>query len=273
MGKASAPPAPNYGPVAAADQQAADQQFQLGEQQLQWGQTQFNDIWPYAQQFLQSQVQNAQDEANFAQQQQQNYTSTYLPIEQQFAKTAQSYNSPAQAEVNASAAETDVANQFNQNRNAAMQQLESYGIDPSQTRFGALDLASQVSQAAATAASGTQSRLNTQATGLALQGEAINIGRGYPNAIAQAYSTATGAGAGGLGGANSTYGTGAGAMGNPTQYMAGGNAALGNWANTLNMGYNNALGGAYFNAQQNANMMSGLGQLVGGGMGMYALGI
>jgi hypothetical protein len=266
-GKVSAPPAPNYGPIAQADANAASQQFQLGQQQLQWGQQQFNTVWPYAQQYLQQQTAAGAASTANAQNMQNFYNTTYQPIESQFANEASTYNSPARANANSAAAQADVANSFTANRNAAQQSLESYGIDPSQTRFGALDLGSRIAQSAATAAAGTQSRMNTEAVGLGLQGEAINTGRGYAGNVAQAYSTATNAGSAGINAANATTNSGVNAMGSPTSYMGLGNQALNNQANTLNMGFQNSLAGAQFNNQVSQNQMGGIGQLIGGALG------
>ena len=292
----SAPPPPNFAPVAQADAQAATQQFQLGQQQLDWAKNQFNQVWPFAQNYLSAQTgiasaeagaaptymaaqtAAAQNQTQAAEQAQQTYQNTYLPIEQKFASTALNYNTPARATENAARAEADVANTFNAQRQTALSQLEGYGIDPSQTRFQALDLSTRVQQAAAMAASGTQSRLNTEATGLALQGEAINTGRGYPSSVASAYSTATDAASGGLksgtdAGSSGVMGatgalTAAGKlMGSPTDYFSGGTAALGNWGNALAMGYNNQLAAANFNRQNSSNFMSGIGNLIGGGIG------
>lgn len=271
MGKPSAPAAPDYSPIAAADQQAAQQQFQLGEQQLKFGQNQFNQVWPYAQQYLQQQTENASDASQSAKTQQQYYDQTYKPIETKFADTASTYNSPARASENAGNAMADVASSFDTNRAAALSSLESYGIDPSQTRYGALDLGTRISQAAATAAAGTQSRLNTEATGMALEGEAINVGRGYPSSIAQSYQTATGAGAAGITGANQTTSTGVNAMGSPNSYFNGGTSAMTGATSALNTGFSNQMSGAQFNYTAAENTSQGIGQLIGGGLGLAAM--
>lgn len=266
-GKGSAPSPPDYTPVAQADAASAEKSFELGQEQLQFAKDQFNTIYPYAQQYLTSQIgATNQNQAN-AQNAQQFYESTYKPIESSFANEALTYNTPERANENAGRAVADVANTFEAQRRAAQSQLESYGIDPSQTRFGALDLSTRISQAAAEAAAGTQSRLNTEATALGLQGEAINVGRGYPGAVAQSYATATDAGKSGLGGANSTFATGANAMGSPTSYL-GDSAAFGaNQAQALNYGFNNAATSAQIKNQNSANFASGLGNLIGGGVG------
>jgi hypothetical protein len=271
FGKASAPAAPDYTPVAQADATAANNEFQLGQEQLDWGKQQFNQVWPYAQQYMTAQTGAATQEDQNAANQEAFYNSTYQPIESEFAGQAQNYNTPANATQNEGEAEADVTNTFNQNRTAALSNLESYGIDPSQTRYGALDLGTRVSQAAATAAAGTQSRLNTQATGLALEGEAIETGRGYPADVASAYDTATTAGKGGIGSANSTISTGSDSMGSPTSYMGLGNNSLVGETQALNTGFNNQLGAATLNTQIAQNSAAGLGQLIGGGIGAAAL--
>jgi hypothetical protein len=67
---------------------------------------------------------------------------------------AQDYATPARREMEAGAAMADVTNQFDLARQAAQDRLESFGIDPSQVRSGALDISSRVSEAAARAGAG-----------------------------------------------------------------------------------------------------------------------
>lgn len=263
MGKASAPAAPDYTPVAQADLQAAQLQTQLGEDQLTQSQNVFNQEWPYAQQFMQQQTASSAAETQAAGAQQAYYDSTYKPIESQFANEATTYNSADRQNQNAGQAMGDVANSFDQARTSALSNLESYGIDPSQTRYSALDLGTRISQAAATAGADTQSRLNTQGTGMALQGEAINIGRGYPSSIAQSYNTATNSGTGGLGAANSVANTQTAGATAASGMIGGAVNANAGAASALNMGYQNNLAGANFNAQQSSQMWSGVGSLVG----------
>lgn len=267
MGKQSSPAAPNYAPIAAADAQAATQQFQLGEQQQQFAQQQAATLDPYVTNYLNQETQTSALQTQQAEQAQQNYNTTYQPIETNFANTASNYNSPAQANVQAGNAMADVASSFDANRAASLSSLESYGIDPSQTRYQALDLGTRISQAAATAAAGTQSRLNTQATGLALQGEAVNMGEGIQNNVAQSYATATGAGTAGIGAFNQSTSTGSGANATAGN-IYGGSATSNNFgAQALNLGYQNNLAGAQFQAQQSQAAWSGIGQLVGSAAG------
>jgi hypothetical protein len=281
-GKGSAPPAPNYQPIATSDLQAAQLAAQTSSAQLDFARQQYADQAPYTQAYMKSMagvMQSDIDSQKAAQAQagqaQDYYKQTYQPIETQFAQEAQAYNTPAQAAQASAAAQGDVATAFGGQRQAALQSLESYGIDPSQTRYGALDLGTRISQAAAQSAAGTQSALNSKATGLALQGEAINIGRGYPGQIAQSYSTATGAGQGavGAGGAGVNAGIGTSTaygnmMGSPAQWAGLQQSGLGGAANALNMGYQNQMSAFNANTAIAQNQASGIGSLVGAGLAL-----
>jgi hypothetical protein len=267
IGKQDAPDPPDYTPVAQSSEKAAQLQYDLGKQQLDWSKEQYNNFLPYVQDYLTSQTTATQENQQRGRDYYDYYTGTYKPIETQFANTATGYATPERANERAASAIADVSNQFEASRRTALSNLESYGIDPSQTRYGALDLSSRIAQAAASAAAGTQSRLNTEATGLALEGEAINTGRGYASNVSQAYSTATQAGSAGNKSGTDLYGTGAAAQGSPTSYFAGGNQSLGVATGALNAGYNNQLQSVQYNNQQTANGFNMIGKLAGGALG------
>lgn len=269
-GKSSSPSSPDYSALASASEYAADKEAQTSQDQLDWAKSEYNDIAPYTKSYLQSMSDASNQNLEQAKEQQSFYNQYYKPIEAQFATTAEGYNAPARAAQQSAAAQADVANQFAAQRQASLQSLEGYGIDPSQTRYGALDLGTRISQAAAQSAAGTQSRLNTEATGLALQGEAINVGRGYSSAIAQSYQTAQQSGASGISAANQTYGTGANAMGTGVQWGNLSNQSLGTSINAKNAQFSNEL--AAYNAENavSSSQSSGIGSLIGG-LGMASI--
>jgi hypothetical protein len=271
MGKGSSEPTPpDYSPIAKSDLESAKLAQQTSREQLDWAKQQYADIAPYTHAYLQSMTNASDQNLTNAQKDRARYENVYQPVENQFVSEAQNYNNPEQANQRAAAAEADVASAYAGQRQAALSQLESYGIDPSQTRYGALDLGTRISQAAAQAAAGTQSRLQTQATGLALQSEAINIGRGYPGQVAQSYATAQSTGRSGLDASNNQASTYGNLMGSPTQWgglsLAGNQQAVG----ALNTGFQNQ----FSNYQQSSNIAaqnaSGIGSLVGG-LGMAAI--
>jgi hypothetical protein len=269
-GKGSAPAAPNYQPIAQSSLDAAKIAGQTSADQLQWARQQYADQAPYTKQVMQGMIDAQTAQTASAQQAQQFYSGTYQPIESQFATEAQNYNTPARTDERSAQAQADVATAFSGQRQAALQSLEGYGIDPSQTRYGALDLGTRISQAAAQSAAGTTSRNQSEAQGLALQGEAINIGRGYPGQIAQSYSTATSAGQAGVNAGLNTSSTYGGLMGSPATWASQQQQDLGGATNAQNTGFNNQLAGFNANAQIGMNQSSGIGSLVGG-LGMAGI--
>ncbi len=265
-GKGGAPAAPNYTPMILADMHAADLNAQTSTDQLNWAKQQYADQKPRTDAYMDAMTKNMTDQSANAARDRAFYEGTYQPMEKQFAQTAQGYNDPARAAQRSAAAQEDVASTFAGQRASALSNLESYGIDPSQTRYGALDLGSRISQAAAQAGAGTASRLSSEATGLALQGEAINIGRGYPGQVAQAYGTATQAGGSGVTAGLNTSQTYGNMMGNPATWAGLASQDRAGAVGAMNTGFQNALGSFNANAAVSANQSSGIGGLVGAGI-------
>jgi hypothetical protein len=297
-----------------------EQYYGLAANQALWGQQQFNQVWPYAQQYLQSQAslntlagQNAQESVALAQQQRQEAADTYqrymtnfAPLEDQFAQTAANYNTPARAAAASAAAQADVASSFGAQADAAKNQLRSYGIDPSQARYGGMSAIMSSQQAAASAAAGTQARRQQEQTGLGLQTEAIQVGQKLPATALgqiQAGTQAAGSGlyagtlgGGGISAANQTIQTGVGAIGSPTSYaalsnpytqlagtygsLAGsmfstGTSALGYQtgaisagAGALNNSFSNQMQVYNAQVQQQQALWGGIGKLAGGAVGI-----
>jgi hypothetical protein len=136
-------------------------------------------------------------EASFSKEQQDQYTNTYMPLEKTYATQAQNWASPTQLAQNVGEAEGAVNSQSDAGRNASMQQLESYGVDPTSTRYAALDIGSRTQQAASAAAAGTGAFQQTKLQQLGLEQGAINTGLGVASGANSSVGTATGAGAGG----------------------------------------------------------------------------
>lgn len=258
-----APPPPDYSAIAAASEAAAKLSFELGKEQLAWAKEQYGKdsaiISKVVDAALARQAQN--DEAALSDR--QRYEEVYQPLEDKLVKEAEDYSSPERMEQKAGEASAEVAQQFDAQRRAAAQNLEAYGVDPTSTRYAALDMGSRVQQAAAQAGAANNAREQTEATGRAMRSEAINVGRGYPGQIAGTYGTALQSGNAAVNSAIGGTASGAATMGTGNQWVNSGNQGLNTWGNTLNMGYNNQL--AQFNANQQAS--SGLGGLFGSVLG------
>jgi len=205
------------------------------------------------------------------------YDDIYAPMEDKFAKEAAEYDSPWRREQEAGKAEANLAQNFEQSRQAALDRLEKYGVDPSQTRYGALDSQSRVAEAAAGAAAGNQARDKVEQMGFALRQAAINQGR---QIVGQSFTEDQMSGAAG----NQAVSTGiagmgayAQAAGTPGDWFKSG-AAQTNAQGELQLGVDK-MQTERWKAQEDARQKqeaqgSGFGDILGmvAGMGMKAFG-
>lgn len=266
--KDDAPKAPNYQPIADASKDAAKYAYQASQDQLNWAKEQYGLDRELADSLISDMRARSATQDQWAAEDRQRYQETFAPLENQIVQEAKDYDTPERREFEAGRDMATVATQFDAAREAAQRNLEGYGIDPSQTRYAALDIGSRTQQAAAQAGAGNAAMHRVEDTGRALKADAVNLGRGFqvnPLAASQAALAGNQATAGiNLG----TTASGASTMGTGTQWAGQGNQALGVSANALNMGYNNQL--AAYKAG-NSGWGTALG-LVGGLASGYAFG-
>lgn len=269
-GKAKAPPPPDYSGIANASQAAAEMSYKLGKEQLDWAKEQYAKDSELTSSIVERAVTALDENQENARKDRARYEEIYQPLEDQLAADAESYASPERMERDRGRAMGTAAQQFDQTRDAALQQLEGFGIDPSSTRYAALDIGMRAQKAASMAAAGNQSDQATEATGRALRSEAINVGRGYPGQVVNSYGQAMQQGNQATNATLAQTASGANTMGTGLQWNAAGNQSLGTWSNALTQGYNTQM--QRFNANQNAS--SGWGSALGlvGGLATKAFG-
>lgn len=238
-GKSRLPPPPDYGPVAASNVEAARIQREIAAEQLTWARDQYAQDREVTDRVLGVLLPQMEAESAAGAALRGRYDSVFRPIEDRFIQDAAGYDTPARREAEAARAMADVTQAMDQQRESAFARLASFGIDPSAARAGALDAAVRTTQGALAAGAGNEARRQVENTGRALVGESINIGRGYPGQIAQAYQTSQQAGQGGVGSQLATTASGAQTMGTGLQWTGQANNVLGNWGNQV-AGMNNA---------------------------------
>lgn len=262
-GKNEAPAPPDYSQVAAASKDAAELSYKLGSEQLAWAKEQYGKDSAITGKVVDQFLGDMADSSASAKADRARYESVFQPLENDLVKEAKDYATPERKDLEMGRAQAGVGQQFTQAREQAKSELESFGINPSSTRFAALDIGMRANEAAAKAGAGNQASEMVDAKADALRSEAINVGRGYPGQIAGAYQVAQGAGNGAVGSQLGTTASGANTMGTSPQYMGLGNQAVGTWGNTLNMGYQNQLSAWQANQQASSGWGSALG-LIGG---------
>ena len=262
------PDPPDLGPSAEASEEIARIQQQTAREQLDWARDQDSMNRGILNEVLDIQLPAMRDQFRQARQDRKRYNTTFKPLENQFVKEAQEYDSPERRERERGAAIADVNTQFDAQRRNALQRLESYGVDPSQTRSAALDIGVRTAQAAAQAAAATGAERRVEDTGRALRSDAINLGRGALSNAAGFYGQSVGAGSAAVGGANQTTATGAGALQSSLGFSGQALSGYGQGADIRSQGFNNQLGA--YNAEQaaTAGMMSGIGGIAGLALGL-----
>jgi len=262
-GKDSAPPPPDYSALAEASEQSAKYSYELAKRQQDWAEKTYNENKGTSDLVIDKALGALDRQEEWSIKDRARYENIFQPLEEQLAKDAEDYASPERQEVEAGKAEADVAAQFGQARQAAQDRLESFGVDPSQTRSGALDLGTRVAEAAAQASAGNQARTQTENIGRALRSEAINVGKGYPAQALAAQQGSTGAGNQAANTGLSTTASGANTMGTGMGWQGQGNSAIGGWADILNKGFSNQMDSYKANQESSSGWGSALG-LVGG---------
>lgn len=262
-GKAQAPAAPDYTPLIQASQAQAEANTKLGQEQLDWAKQQYASDKATNDQVVTALTDNMNQSTAAAAADRARYENTFVPLQDQYIQQAKDYNTPARTDFNMGQAQGAVATQFDAARKSAQQDLESYGINPSATRYGALDIGTRTQQAAATAAAGTTAAVNTENTGRALLASAIGMGSGLPAQSTTELNTANSSGTGATGTDLATTASGANTMGTSTQYSGLASSDLSAWGNAVNTGYQNQLAQFQANQQSSSGWGSALG-LAGG---------
>lgn len=121
-----------------------------------------------------------------------NYLSTWRPVENKYAQSILNYDTPGRREQAANEAGSGVAAQFDLARSAGLRDAQAAGVDPS--TIAALGAASRIEEAKATAGAKNTARTDVEKTGLTLLQGGANFGRNLPNTSLNASSVATGQG-------------------------------------------------------------------------------
>lgn len=237
-------------------------------QQLDWAKEQYAMDKETVDAVVDQLLSDQQFASETAQADRERYEQVFQPLEDQYIQFAQEYATPERMAAEVGRAQAGVAQQFDAARQAAQTELESFGINPADTRYAALDIGTRTQEAAASAAAGTEAARQTELTGQALLGSAVELGRGYPGQSTAALGAATQAG--GTAGTTTSNATQAatGAMAMPAGYINAGTNALGTGANAVNQAYANEVSAYNSQLAASSGWGSALGSILGAGMSL-----
>lgn len=266
-GKGKAPPPPDYSPIAAGQLESAKIAAEVAREQLAWAKETYAKDKEVSDRVIQQAFETQAAEAKAAREDRVRYQTLFQPQENALVEEASRYNTVAEQEKAAGRAAATVSSQMDAARQGAIADLESYGIDPSQTRSAAMDLGLRVAQGAAAAGAANAGRDQAQNVGRALRSEAINVGRGYGSQIAQTYQTSLAAGNQAVNAGLATTASGANTMGNPMAWQGIAGQSQMNAANMLTQDYNNQYKNYQLAQQNSGGIGSAIGTVAGGVLG------
>lgn len=156
-------------------------------------------------------------------------------------------------------AQAQVGQAFDAARNASIQQLESYGVNPSATRLAGLDASARLQRAAAQASAGTGAARNAETKADAAN--AALLGQGNQGVAQSGVVSATGTNAGQSAVQNNLSQTASGAnvLGTDLAWTGTRSQALGGAANTMNQQFSNQAAADKMSNESSSGIGSALG--------------
>jgi hypothetical protein len=261
-----APAAPDTSAISNAQAAAAAAHTTNANDQLKWAKDQATKNQGTTDQVVGSALDTQHKLHNSASADRSAYENSAYPALTNEINDAKTYASAGKKDLDIGAAQATVGQQFDAARNNSTQALESYGVNPSSTRFAALDIGTRANEAAAKAAAGTKASNDVDATARALNHQVLTDSMPLANQSLAESNAAGAAGTGAVNNAAANTASGAATMGTGAQWSGLANQSLAGQASTVNQGYQNQLEATKINNEAiktNNSSSSGLGTLAG----------
>lgn len=266
-GSASAPKPPDttrfsegMEAMSATSREWATEMHDIGMQE--WGKLQ-----DWTSQYMGQAMPAMEDSFSWAAEQRDRFNKHVMPQMQSLFDEAETYASKAEEDRQRGAAIQDVKSATEAQRASQLRKLEGYGVDPSDTRYAALDKQAGVAEAAMSALAANQAGERTKQIGRDLRADAINVGTGFLQDANQNLQIAGNLGQGSLGAAGSATATGANVANSGGQYWGMAQNQLGDAAGIIDTSYGRELDYAADSraaSAQDFSQMMAVGNMAGG---------
>lgn len=259
MSSNDVPAAPDYTPLINAAKASSDNAHQISQENLAWA----RDYISKNQDTTGKVVDNLLDISKVNQENsaadRQRYQDVFQPQEDALINDANTYASQGKKDQVVGAAQANVGQAFDAARDSSTRQLESFGLNPADTRMRALDINTRAQEAAAKASAGNIASNQVDQTARDLRTQAIQLGQQTNQNATTEANTAQTAGLGAVSAGNSTLTSGTSAIGSPTTWDSNANTALTGATNAQTAGYSAAMD--QYKAEQSNS--SGIGSVLG----------
>ena len=263
--------------MAMISAQAAQQAYNLGEQQLQWAKDVWNQEQPLITEAEQQQIAISKEQQQIMQQQAAEsqaqwdmYQQYFAPLQEQVATQAQDWAAPQAMALATGQAQSNVAENVASGINTAKESLMNYGVNPNAPEFAGLMIGANTVGAAAEAGAGTMAAQNLRNQQVQLEQSAAGLGTnisGQSGSLAQIGSQAGGVGSQSASGAASTaqqnLSTGSSAYTAPVNWFNTGAANMNVYTNAVAQYNQSQYEMAALNASSLGGAMKGIGSIIG----------
>jgi len=268
MGKrASAPPPPDMSRYANRQMNISQTLEGMGQEMWSWAKGMQDTMGQTFQQYLGMAMPAAEENFAWARDMRRNYEEKVMPQIDSLFADADKYASKEEEMRQRGAAIQDVKSATEAQRAAQLRKLESYGVDPTDTRYAALDKQAGIAEAAASALAANQAGERTKEIGRQLRREAIDVGTGFLNEANAGYQQGANIGLSGINAGTATTQAGVQAGQSALPYYQGAGSATESAAGIVDTSYGRQLDYAADQRASESNL-GGLGGLVGYGLGM-----
>ncbi len=267
-GGGSAPaPDPQIGQAALMNAKTGEDWLDFAKNTYATSMERQKPIDALSQQIAQNQLDASKEQEQWAEQAHDRYVNQFEPLQDKFVQQAQNWDTPEKEAEAAAKAKTDVVNNAAQQQAANNRQMSAMGVNPASGKWAGVDRATSLATATSEAGAENNARNVVKQQGMALEGDAINIGNGLPSQASSSVGLGLNAGTGAMNVTNSANGQFLAAGGIMNTGYQGAMAGYSNEANILQNQYNSQLTAWYdqnsLANQQTAGMMSGIGSIIG----------
>ena len=266
-GGGSAPaPDPRIGEAALKNAQLGEDWLKFAEEQFKVSNERQVGQDKLANEVTQQQLDSSKQAKEWATADRDRYENTFRPMQDQFIDEANSWDSAERQSARAAEAKADVMNNSALARQASERNMASMGVDPTSGRYAGVARSGEMATGLAAAGAQNTSRNAVRKEGVAMRGEAINLGSGLGinPATSLGLSSSTGSAAFGTTAGNNGQAAGLGSI--MGQGYQGAMSGYGNQANILNQQYGNQLNAWQAQQQASSGLWSGIGSAAGMGL-------
>lgn len=180
-GSSSAPmPDPNIGLAAMKEAQLGEEWLKVAKEQYGVANERQGKLDALTEKVTNSQLTSLDNANTWAQEDRARYKSVYQPMEDDFIKTANEWDSPERQAQVAAEAKADVLGAAKTQQQARERSMASMGVNPASGRFAGVERSADTATALASAGAQNAGRNTVRNQAVALKADAINMGKGLP---------------------------------------------------------------------------------------------